>query len=173
MADDERENNLEQEPGIDLDDADPGFAREVVREPGGAELLCCVSCGACAAGCPVYGVSERYNPRRIIRMVLLGLRRQVLETEAIWLCSTCYTCQERCPQGVRITDLMTALRTMATRAGYYPKAYDQQRELLMAMGRLYEIGEFDNKKRIKSGLPPIQMTAEEIGRLRDIIQEEE
>jgi heterodisulfide reductase subunit C len=105
-------------------------------------------------------------------MVLLGLREEVLKSEFIWLCSTCYTCQERCPQNVKITDIMTALRNIAARNGILPDAYAQQRELILNMGRLYEIDDFDNKKRAKAGLPAIEMKAEEIRALYGMIHGE-
>jgi heterodisulfide reductase subunit C len=161
---------VEESIYIDIDEADPEFAEEVAREPGGEGILDCYACGTCTAGCPVRSVSEKYNPRRIIRMVLLGLRDEVLKSEFIWLCSTCYTCQERCPQNVRITDIMTALRNIAARSGILPDAYVQQRELILNMGRLYEIDDFDNKKRAKAGLPAIEMKADEIRRLYESVR---
>ena len=51
-------------------------------------------------------------------MVLLGMRKQVLSSDFIWLCTLCYTCYARCPQNVRFTDVMGALRNMAVREGH-------------------------------------------------------
>ncbi len=156
-------NDAEKKPlVVDLDQADAGFRDEVAREPGGEGILKCYACGTCTAGCPVRDVSEEYNPRRIIHQVLLGMREDVLDSEFIWYCSTCFTCQERCPQGVKITDIMTALKNMAARSGKTPKAYDMQRNLILEMGRLYELDDFDNKKRGKINLPAIHMKWDEL-----------
>lgn len=95
-------------------------------------------------------------------MALLGLRERVLASEFIWLCSTCYTCQERCPQGVKIADLMMALRNLAARNGRLPEAYRVQLDLIRTNGRLYEIDEFDNKRRARIGLPEIPMKSDEV-----------
>ena len=96
------------------------FAEEVRACPGGEDITHCFSCGTCTATCPIQWIDERYNPRRIIKMVMLGMREQVLASPLIWLCSACDLCYRRCPQGVRISDLMKAIRTVAIREGYEP-----------------------------------------------------
>ena len=92
-------NNEEKGSGaktIHVADLDPNFKYEVAREPGGENIRYCFACGTCTASCPVRAVDEKYNPRKIIRMVLLGMKEEVLKSDFIWLCSTCYTCHERC-----------------------------------------------------------------------------
>ncbi len=150
---------------IDVGRLDPGFRAEIVAEPGGQRFMRCFSCGTCVAGCPVAGRTEKYNPRRIIRMALLGMRQEVLTSEFVWLCSSCYTCHERCPQDVHIPDLMNAIRNIAVREGHVPAAFHQQAELLRDHGRLYEITDFENERRKEWGLPPIQERANEVQRI--------
>jgi heterodisulfide reductase subunit C len=99
---------------------DSGFKFEIAARPGGENIRKCFSCGTCTAGCPVFQVEQRYNPRRIIRMVLLGLRERVLRSKTIWLCSQCYTCTAHCPQQVDFSSIMTVLREMAVAEGYAP-----------------------------------------------------
>ena len=89
---------------------DPKFKYEVSKVPGGQNIKRCFQCGTCNVGCPVREIEEKYNPRKIIRMTVLGMRDRVLSSDFIWLCSECYTCQERCPQDVRIPEVMTALK---------------------------------------------------------------
>jgi heterodisulfide reductase subunit C len=141
---------------IEVAHLDPGFRNEIVSEPGGERFLRCFSCGTCVAGCPVAGMTERYNPRRIVRMALLGMRQDVLSSEFVWLCSACYTCYERCPQDVHVPELMNAIRNIAVRAGFVPEAFRLQAELLRDHGRLYEITDFENERRLEWGLPPVQ-----------------
>jgi heterodisulfide reductase subunit C len=150
---------------IDIGRLDPGFRNEIVAEPGGERFMQCFSCGTCVAGCPVAGMTERYNPRRIVRMALLGMRDAVLSSEMVWLCSTCYTCYERCPQDVHIPELMNAIRNIAVREGYVPKAFQLQAELLRDHGRLYEITDYENERRIEEGLPPIREQADDVHRI--------
>jgi heterodisulfide reductase subunit C len=150
---------------IDIGRLDPGFRNEIVAEPGGERFMRCFSCGTCVAGCPVAGMTERYNPRRIVRMALLGMRHAVLSSEMVWLCATCYTCYERCPQDVHIPELMNAIRNIAVREGYIPKAFQLQAELLRDHGRLYEITDFENERRLEEGLPSIQERADDVHRI--------
>jgi len=141
---------------------DPGFALQVASYAGGRQLLRCFACGTCTAGCPVAEVEERYNPRRIIRMVLLGYRDEVLRSDFIWLCAGCYTCQERCPQGVHVAEIMRTLRNMAVDAGVIHPAFKAQADLIRAMGRIYEVEDFDNKKRLRAGLPELRKTLDDV-----------
>ena len=132
------------------------FREEVLHTPGGENLLKCFSCGTCTASCPVREVDERYNPRRIIRMVLLGMKEEVLRSDFIWLCSTCYTCSERCPQGVHLASIMRALKNIAVREGIVHPSFQMQAETIREHGKLYEIEDFDNKKRRRLNLPELE-----------------
>jgi len=150
---------------IDSKNLDPNFKLLIAAEPGGENIKRCFSCGTCTAGCPVREVTDRYNPRRIIRMALLGMKKEVLSSQFIWLCSSCYTCFERCPQNVRIPELMNALKNIAVREGYLPAAMKSQIDLLSSFGRLLEITEFESEKRRESGLPSIQGKTEDVKKI--------
>ena len=115
---------------IVLNELDSKFKYEVTEQPGGENIKVCFSCGLCTAGCPVSEIDENYNPRKIIHMVLLGMRQQVLSSDFIWLCSLCYTCYAHCPQNVNFTDVMRALRAMAVNEGYvHPSFPDRIKEI--------------------------------------------
>jgi signal transduction histidine kinase/heterodisulfide reductase subunit C len=165
----ERESKvIDSEEYILLSDLDTGFKDEISREPGGENIKHCFSCGTCVAACPVRWINEKYNPRKIIRMALLGMRKQVLESEFIWLCSTCYTCHERCPQEVRITEIMNVLKNMASREGYAHPAYIRQASAILGLGRLYEIDDFDNRRRERLGLPRMSTDPGEMEKIFEI-----
>jgi len=152
---------------IDLEELDESFTEELAALPGGEKIRLCYSCSTCSAGCPVARIDEKFNPRRIIRMILLGMRKEVLKSDFIWICSSCYTCSERCPQGVGVADLMTCLKNLAAKEGYIPRGFMMQLELISSQGKLYRIDEFDNKKREKLGLKPIPA---EIGEISKILE---
>ena len=95
---------------VDLDQCDSDFAKELAQQPEAEKISACFVCRTCIAGCPMSAVNDTFNPARIIRMALYGMKEEILESSFIWLCSSCYTCQERCPQGVRITDFMDATK---------------------------------------------------------------
>lgn len=140
---------------FNLEQADPNFRNELAKQPGGDNFAACYTCGTCTASCPIAAVNETFNPRRIIRLVLYGFKNEIFKSDFIWLCSSCYACQERCPQGVSITELMTVLKNMAFKEGHAPSGIRAQNELIKGEGRIYPIDDFDNKKRNKAGLPPV------------------
>ena len=143
---------------IDLENADPKFRKELSEQPGAEKIAACFQCRTCVASCPITAVNDTFNPLRIIRMALYGLREEVLQSDFIWLCSSCYSCQERCPQGVSITEFMTVLKNMAIRAGNIPTGVKAQRDIITTEGKIYPLDDFDNKKREKAGLPPLPIT---------------
>ena len=150
---------------INVETTDPNFKFELAQEHGAEKIMACFTCRTCTASCPITAVNEKFNPLRIIRMAIYGLKKQVLESDFIWLCSSCYACQERCPQGVSITDFMTLLKNMAVEEGHIPTGIKAQRDLVIGEGRIYPIDEFDNKKRNKAGLPALPTSCEAVREL--------
>ena len=153
---------------IRVSELDQEFKFEVSKRSGGENIKACFACGACDGGCPVRKIYSDYHPRKIIHMVLLGMKDKVLSSPLIWLCSTCYTCCERCPQNVKLCEVMNVLKNMAAEAGHVPSALAMQPELFSKFGRLYEIDDFDNKKRDKLGLPAIKMEASDVAKIMEI-----
>jgi heterodisulfide reductase subunit C len=86
----------------------------------GENLRLCYQCLKCTVGCPTAPHMD-FNPNTIVRMIQLGLKREVLESNAIWLCVSCETCGTRCPNEIDIGLLMDALREMSLEEGYRPK----------------------------------------------------
>ena len=97
---------------------DSGFKNEVRATPGGANVLNCLLCGSCTAGCPVNEIDDGYNPRKIMRMVLLDQKEQIFESKEIWKCNQCHACVSHCPQDVRFADVVRALRAIAIEQGF-------------------------------------------------------
>jgi heterodisulfide reductase subunit C len=146
---------------VNLLESDNNFIEELDSADFIGGFRCCYTCGTCTAGCPVHRAHKDYDPRRIIRMLVLGLRNEILNGDMIWLCSDCYTCQENCPMGVKITDIINHLKNLATREKNIPLGVSTQEKLLKDQGKIYIIDDFDNKKRAKVGLPPLPAMVEE------------
>lgn len=89
---------------------DPAFADHLIEN--GELLRRCIQCGTCTASCPAAPAMD-ISPRRMWRMVQLGLTDEVLRSKTMWLCSLCYQCQVRCPRGIPLTDTITRLKEMA------------------------------------------------------------
>ncbi|MFW6115780.1 MAG: 4Fe-4S binding protein [Chloroflexota bacterium] len=94
------------------------FADEIVLAAGGESMRACYSCGTCVSRCIVPWRDPAYNPRRVFHTVGLGMREAVYEDMTIWHCTACDLCVAGCPQEVRISDVIGALRESALAAGY-------------------------------------------------------
>jgi glycolate oxidase iron-sulfur subunit len=102
---------------------DTNFKYEVAAEPGGENIKRCFSCGACAGGCLISEITPEFDPRKLIRMVLLGMKEKVLSSPAIWLCLLCHNCSFHCPQDVKFSEVITALRYLAIKEHYYHPSF--------------------------------------------------
>lgn len=101
-------------------DRDPAFGRQVMQMPGCERLGDCIQCGACSGVCPM-SPSMDYTPRQILALTREGFRREVLTSQTLWLCASCYACSVECPREIRITDILYELKQRAIRGGHYPK----------------------------------------------------
>ncbi len=78
----------------------------------------CVQCTTCTGVCPVVAVSEDPSrdldlvPQQIMNLLRMGLKAQTLGARMVWSCTTCYKCQEHCPQGIPVADILYELRQL-------------------------------------------------------------
>lgn len=77
----------------------------------------CIQCGKCVGGCPS-GRRTAWRIRILFKKTHLGLKEEVLSDPDLWNCTTCYTCQERCPRNVHTTDMVRLLRNLAVKHGH-------------------------------------------------------
>jgi len=87
---------------------------EIITEEGGEILKLCYQCGTCTGVCPWNRV-RNFIVRRIMHQGQLGLID--FEDEDMWQCVSCGLCVERCPRGVEIIDIMSALRRAISELG--------------------------------------------------------
>ena len=143
------------------------FSDVVTSRLGGETINRCYQCGTCASSCPVAKITPRFNPREVIKLSLLGVKDEVVSGDAIWLCCSCYNCQERCPQKIEIADVIYALRNIAFKEGYIPNIYSEFASALLNDGRIVKVSKFIERKRPTLGLPPLQPTG--VDALRKIL----
>jgi heterodisulfide reductase subunit C len=96
---------------------DPDYRLLEQIEAGGPfQTGACFQCRKCTNGCPVTFAMDLF-PDEVIRMVILGQRETVLKCRTIWVCAACETCTTRCPNDVKIAELMDCLKEMAVHEG--------------------------------------------------------
>ena len=123
---------------------DPAFTAEVERQSG-QNLATCYQCGNCTAGCPAGPIAYDTQVNQIMRGVQLGLKDRVLNSRSIWMCLSCSTCSQRCPNNLDVAAVMETLRHMARREGRITvpkveKFWWSFLNTVRAFGRTYEIG---------------------------------
>jgi len=129
----------------------------------------CYQCGTCAAGCPVFKQLSQFNPRVIIESVFLEDSEKLFDELPIWLCSNCYTCSTRCPQGIDVTHVLTLLKNLSVKLKNVPPGIITEMEAILETGRTTAISQSILKKREKLGLPELpEPNLQEIQKLLDV-----
>jgi Fe-S oxidoreductase len=90
---------------------------DVIKQSGGDAFKRCFQCGLCDAVCPWNRVRD-FSMRKIVRQATFGLTE--IESEDIWLCTTCGRCPQQCPRDVQQIESGVALRRIATEYGVFP-----------------------------------------------------
>lgn len=74
----------------------------------------CLTCALCSSVCPVSGVDD-FDPRKIVRLVSLGMQEEVVDARWPWICTMCGKCEQVCPMGVEIADVIRGIRSLRDR----------------------------------------------------------
>jgi len=83
------------------------------------EFWACVQCTTCTSVCPVVAAADDpvheldLTPQQIMNLMRMGLKDLALGSRMVWSCVTCYKCQENCPQGIKVADVLYELRNIA------------------------------------------------------------
>ncbi len=137
---------------------DPDFTAEFI-DAGIETVKHCFQCGTCSGSCPS-GRRTPYKVRQIVRKCLLGLKEEVIADDALWMCTTCYTCQERCLRSVKIVEIIKKARNVAAHAGYMAKAHKMTGVFVLNTGHAVPINDEIKALRNKIGLPEVPPTTQ-------------
>ncbi len=135
---------------------DPDFTAEFI-DAGIETVKHCFQCGTCSGSCPS-GRRTPYKVRQIVRKCLLGLKEEVITDDALWMCTTCYTCQERCLRSVKIVEIIKKARNIAAHAGYMAKPHKMTGVFVINTGHAVPINDAAKVLRAKIGLPELPPT---------------
>lgn len=120
------------------------FVDEFIEESG-TDIRQCYQCAKCSGGCPGTFAMD-YLPNQIIRMLMLGMKEEVLKSKTIWVCMSCNTCTTRCIRDIDVAHVMDSLRKEAIKHGYTEHAKnvticnDTFLWTLRSWGRLFDAG---------------------------------
>jgi len=104
---------------LPLSDIDSTFKGTLGQSDQANTFSGCFGCETCSTVCPV--VANYDNPKEVLGLLPhqimnacgLGLKDLALGSNMLWDCLTCYQCQEQCPQGVCVTDILYELKNEA------------------------------------------------------------
>ena len=88
------------------------FVEKIVKLSGEIVTLC-DQCGTCSGSCPMISEMD-ITPSQMMRLTQLG-QEEVLDSKAMWLCASCFTCTVRCPRGLDLSKVAEALRQVGLR----------------------------------------------------------
>jgi heterodisulfide reductase subunit C len=116
-----------------------------IIETSGTDIRQCYQCTKCSGDCPGAFAMD-YLPNQIIRMLMLGMKEDVLRSKTIWVCMVCNACTTRCIRDIDVARVMDALRREAIRDGYTEHAgqvvacNDAFLWTVYSWGRLFDAG---------------------------------
>jgi len=98
---------------------DKGLKKTLNLSAPGSTFSYCFTCKTCTSACPVVHNFEHpwealgLVPHQIMHATALGLGDLIFSSKMLWACLGCYQCQQQCPQGVRVADVLYELKNLA------------------------------------------------------------
>lgn len=83
----------------------------------------------------------------------LGLKNEATTGDALWQCTTCYTCMEWCPCNVQTVDIIIALRNIAVANGEMHDNHKKVAQSLINVGHTVDNNDKIKALRKELGLP--------------------
>ncbi len=134
-----------------LSDTNPEFTQNILKTSRTIANMC-YQCGTCTGSCPSAPRSS-YRIRLFMRRCVLGLENEALTDPDLWLCTTCYSCTDRCPRDIAPTDVIMAMRNLAFKRDIVPKNFLQTCQLIYNSGHGVPNNDVNRAARTKLGLP--------------------
>ena len=147
---------------------DPNFKNEVM-DAGAESVALCFQCGTCTGACPS-GRRTPYRIRNVVRKSVMGLKEEVIADDTIWMCTTCYECQERCPRGIKIVDVVKTVRNFAAQAGYMAPAHKMTGSFVIKTGHGVPINDATMALRKSVGLGELPPTTHQFPEALEEVQ---
>ncbi|WNY28247.1 hypothetical protein MmiEs2_04310 [Methanimicrococcus stummii] len=159
---------------VSSSEIDKSFFSELTQEKGMDKILLCFNCNGCSTGCPMKDIEKQFDIKKYIRMAGLGMKDRILKDEYLWYCTTCYKCQERCPEGVLNVDTLLRMRTMAVHEGIMLEPHREVAHFVLDTGHAVPINDSNKKKRLELGLsevpPTVHMYPEAYEQVRKLLK---
>jgi heterodisulfide reductase subunit C len=134
--------------------SDLAFRNWVLQQPEGKTLLNCYQCGRCTGACPVAEIDDDFNPRYFLQQILLADETLTVD-QLVWTCLTCEQCEVRCPEHVKIPQLLILAKVRGLAEGNTPQTALDRANAILSQGRTIEVSAPMIKTRERMGLPDL------------------
>ena len=124
-------------------------------------LNVCYQCGTCVSSCAAGLVNPAKNIRRLIQdLINTADEAELKYNDLLWLCTNCYQCEDRCPEGVPLTALLIRLKNMAADRDFIPSPVQKEIETIADHNFTYPPSKSILSRRRRLGLPELPCPAE-------------
>ncbi len=104
----------------------------------------CYQCAKCTSGCEAHKLLE-LEPHKIVALLKRGLLDEMINSDVIWTCMSCFKCRERCPQKVAPVEILFALKNLAVASGKsIPGKYSTMLQSILSIGLIQDIQNVSN-----------------------------
>ena len=127
----------------------------------------CFQCAKCTSGCEAHKLLE-LEPHKVVALLKRGLIDELVNSDVIWTCMSCFKCWERCPQKVAPVEILFALKDMAVASGkQIPGKYTAMLQSVLSIGLIQDVqivSTRDNKTKNRNdlGLPGVSKPVDAI-----------
>lgn len=135
----------------------------------------CYQCGQCTSVCPMGEQEQAYKIRKFLQMEKRGLaNEESMMLPFIFYCTTCYRCQDNCPQGVNIVDGVLEIRANAVHKGLMLEPHRKVAKMLYEHGHAVPVTSAVMKNRVLLGLyevpPTVHGSDEQLDEIRTLLK---
>ena len=120
----------------------------------------CFQCAKCTSGCEAHKLLE-LEPHKIVALLKRGLIDEMVNSDIIWTCMSCFKCRERCPQKVAPVEILFALKNLAVASGkQIPGNFSSLLQSVLSIGLIQDVKSVSTRtqktvSRTDLGLPEI------------------
>jgi Fe-S oxidoreductase len=100
---------------------DTELSRLLNRLTQGDNIDECLTCGICNSRCTWFDQQGGPVPRQIVRMAVLGLEQELVDSRMLWDCLICNRCTQDCPMGIDMDQVVTRGRSLAAARNQIPE----------------------------------------------------
>jgi heterodisulfide reductase subunit B2 len=120
----------------------------------------CYQCGRCTSGCEAHKLLE-LEPHKIVALLKRGLIDEMVNSDIIWTCMSCFKCRQRCPQNVAPVEILFALKNLVVASGkQIPGNYSAWLQSVLSKGMIQDEKQVNTRDqrtitRADIGLPEV------------------